>query len=78
MFFYALCRIVLNRSGVNKFVIAILFQSHDFIIELYACPCINGGILFLLVGEYGSLPVAQTLAFGDFLMEDIGVNLLKT
>ena len=53
------------------------FPCEKVIVDSLACPCVDGGILLLAVGQFLCLPVGQTLVFGNPVVEDYAVNLLQ-
>ena len=53
-------------------------QLHYLVVELYERPCVDSGILLLLVGEHIRLPDGEALGLADFLAEEIGVKFLQT
>lgn len=60
-----------------QFVVVGSHQLHYLVVELYARPGVDSGILLLLVGEYIRLPVGEALSFADFLAEEVGVEFLQ-
>lgn len=70
--------VVLFFFDYLQFVVVGSHQLHYFVVELYARPCVNSGILFLLVGKHVRLPIGEALSFADFLAEEVGVEFLQT
>lgn len=60
-----------------QFVVVGSHQLHYLVVELYARPCVDSGILLLLVGKHVRLPVGEALSLADFLAEEVGVEFLQ-
>ena len=47
------------------------------VVDLQACPGVDGCVALLGVGELGGFPVGELLSLADLVLEEDGVNLLQ-